>query len=272
MQNKLQDVIDRAKAPVTKSDRFLGSLEALAETLDARASIEQLTDAVAIVAKYAKENKQLSEKRIQGLEPAIRQIVKDSRKEVEADRKAVTRLLDDVRREFENKHKKESAILDAVRNEFMRAVELEGKLIKPDVEEVAKLAASKIEIPDAKLGDELIEDINKAEKGQIKRERIEGLDRIEKLANIKASGGGGITGRDIIQKYDLSPSLNGVAREFNIPANWLILSVTASTFPYTFRGGVDYTFTDQTITFTSEINAASSLAAGQTIEIIYVKN
>lgn len=120
-------------------------------------------------------------------------------------------------------------------------------------------------------GNDLVDEINAPSTTQkISKDRIEGLDEIEKAAR-RPFVGGGITGRDVIQSYDLSPLLDGNTKTFNLPGNWTILSVSGTSFPYTFRRFVDYTFTTQSITFTDQINAADSLAAGQTVEILYVR-
>lgn len=98
----------------------------------------------------------------------------------------------------------------------------------------------------------------------------EELDELRKFKAKTVATGGGITGRDIIKSYDLSPFLDGSTKTFAIPGNWTVLSVSGTSFPFTYRRLVDYTFTPQEITFTSEITAETSLAAGQTIEILYV--
>jgi hypothetical protein len=103
-------------------------------------------------------------------------------------------------------------------------------------------------------------------------EAIEGLrkelDALKKGA--VTGGGGGIVGRDIIKDYDLSAQLDGATKTFNLPAIWNIISVDTSSFPHALRKGVDYTWTPTSITFTSEIDAASTLAAGQTVVLTIV--
>jgi len=78
------------------------------------------------------------------------------------------------------------------------------------------------------------------------------------------------TGSDV-RAYDLSGLLNGVLKTFTIPSNSRVLSVTSSSFPTTFRPTVDYTTTGTTITFTSEVDAGTTLSAGQTLVIVYVE-
>ncbi len=69
--------------------------------------------------------------------------------------------------------------------------------------------------------------------------------------------------------HDLSASLDGVTTTFTLPSNARVLLVIASSFPNIFRPTVDYTTTASSITFTSEINAATTLASGQSIVILY---
>jgi hypothetical protein len=78
-------------------------------------------------------------------------------------------------------------------------------------------------------------------------------------------GGGGRA----VRSYDLSSQLNGVTKTFNLPAMYRIISVHSSSTPFTFRQTTDYTWTTTSITFTSEVNAATTLNTGQSITIIY---
>ncbi len=122
--------------------------------------------------------------------------------------------------------------------------------------------------------EQIVEKINSIplddEDNKIGIEHIEGWEKgLNKLINLHSqsntNNGGGIIGRDIVQDIDLSSQLNGVTKTFNIPATWRIISVDLSSFPYgSCRKGTDYTYTPQTITFTSEIDAATQLASGQT--------
>lgn len=89
-----------------------------------------------------------------------------------------------------------------------------------------------------------------------------------------SSGKGGRLGRGTgnpTKYYDLSSLLDGVTKTFAIPANLRVLDVRSSSAPFAFRQTTDYTYTATSLTFTSEINAASTLKSGQTIYIIYVE-
>jgi len=112
---------------------------------------------------------------------------------------------------------------------------------------------------------------------RLKMEAIKGL--IEKLnemdkKNVKSVyTGGNVGGGKIVRSYDITASLDGVLKTFSLPAFWRIISVHLSSFPNILRETTDYT-TDpsaMTITFTSEIDASTSLATGQTCIIVYAE-
>lgn len=116
---------------------------------------------------------------------------------------------------------------------------------------------------------------------RLDKSAIKGLEDIEKdITNLKnnkgnktiytGTGGSSSGGRNV-QAYDLSSQLNGVLKTFTIPAFWRVISVHSTSFPFVFRPTVDYTTNGSTITFTSEITADTTLAAGQTIIIIYAE-
>ena len=119
-------------------------------------------------------------------------------------------------------------------------------------------------------GQKIVEKINALpieEEYQIDIEHIKGLKKALKEAS--TPGVTAISGRGRIKNYDLSSSLNGVLKTFAIPANWQVITVVSSSFPSALRPVIDYTYTPQTITFTSQIDAASTLATGQTLIIVY---
>jgi len=95
---------------------------------------------------------------------------------------------------------------------------------------------------------------------------IKGIDELVKELVPAGSYTGplGPTGRDIFMDIDLSGQLDGATKTFNIPAVWNIISVHLSSFPHALRKNVDFTYTPTTITFTDQIDAATTLAEGQT--------
>ena len=92
------------------------------------------------------------------------------------------------------------------------------------------------------------------------------MNNIKQLVKKKDSGGGG----DIVKAYDLSSSLNGVTKIFTIPKVRKIISVHLSSVPGILRETTDFTYTSNSITFTAEIQASTSLLTGQTCVIVYV--
>lgn len=106
---------------------------------------------------------------------------------------------------------------------------------------------------------------------------IKGLDelikKVEKLSEAKQTtrfvGGGGGVGKHNTFYYDLSPYLDGTTKTFSLPAAWKVIGVhSGGSAPATFRPTVDFTWSPNSITFTAEIEASTTLAAGQTIMVV----
>lgn len=124
-------------------------------------------------------------------------------------------------------------------------------------------------------GLELLQDEDRLDIKAIK-DLQETLDRLEKKIGTGTdnpiyvpNGGGG--GGHTMFVYDLSSLLDGSAKTFSVPNFWRVISVQSSSFPNAFRPTTDYTTSqpNSTITFTSEITAATTLAVGQTVLITY---
>lgn len=125
-----------------------------------------------------------------------------------------------------------------------------GKDGSPDTgkEIVDKINALEIE-PELQIGVEHIKDLKKF---------------VKKYAPSNQNITAGIIGRDIIKDIDISAQLDGVTKTFNLPAVWNIISVNLSSFPYgSLRKSIDFTYTPTSITFTSQIDASTQLATGQ---------
>ena len=116
---------------------------------------------------------------------------------------------------------------------------------------------------------ELLQDEDKLKIESIKDLRKE----LNELRRLKQTiiGGAGATGGHVVKAYDISPDLNGSTKTFSLPAFWRIISIVSSSFPTAFRLTTDYTVDGSLfqITFTSEIDAGTTLASGQTIIITY---
>lgn len=102
------------------------------------------------------------------------------------------------------------------------------------------------------------------------RDLREELDKLDK--RIKSTGGTVIAhARGAVKAYDLSSQLDGSTKTFNMPTMWRVISVHLSSTPNVLRPTVDYTWTPNTVTFTDQIDAPSSLEAGQTCIIVYAE-
>lgn len=145
-----------------------------------------------------------------------------------------------------------------------------------DTEQVIREVLAAIKLPENIVLDGPEEIRNKLELLQgDERLTIDAIkDLREELEALKKQRGsviqGGIIGRDLIKDYDLSSQLDGVTKTFNLPAVWNIVSVDLSSFPHALRKNIDYTYTQTSITFTSQIDAATSLATGQTCVLTIV--
>lgn len=101
------------------------------------------------------------------------------------------------------------------------------------------------------------------------------LDELSKLIGRARTGGGSVIAysRGQIKLYDLSDKLDGSTKTFALPAFWRVLTVQSTSTPNAFRPTVDYN-TDgnaMSITFTDQIDAASTLSAGQSLTVLYAE-
>lgn len=109
--------------------------------------------------------------------------------------------------------------------------------------------------------------------------KIESIENLRKeLDDLKtlASKKGGATiaySRGAVKLYDLSSKLDGVTKTFSLPTFWRVIDIKSSSFPNAFRPTTDYTVDGSlmTITFTSQVDAASTLATGQTLLVEYAE-
>lgn len=120
-------------------------------------------------------------------------------------------------------------------------------------------------------GEEIIDKVNddKSEK-VIRKEKVEGLSDIEDMARSARAGVSSFSNSgSFVYDYELDSLLDGVTKTFTLPANAKVIMVLGTSFPFRFSKNTDYTYTASTITFTSQITAASTLAAGQGVTILY---
>lgn len=106
--------------------------------------------------------------------------------------------------------------------------------------------------------------------GYLRKELDELKKQIGQAGTMRVIGNAGSGGR-ISYAYDLSPSLDGVTKTFSLPSFWRVIAVFVSSAPFTLQLTTDYTVdgSAKTITFTSQIDAPTVLAVGQTCTILY---
>lgn len=82
--------------------------------------------------------------------------------------------------------------------------------------------------------------------------------------------GGGIATRDIVRSMDISAQLDGVTKTFQTSAMYRVIAILMSSTPAAaVRENIDFTWTDTSVTFTAQVDASTSLAAGQSVIILY---
>lgn len=99
------------------------------------------------------------------------------------------------------------------------------------------------------------------------------LDEIHKVARAQKGGNSIAYSRGQIKLYDLSSLLDGSTTTFPLPAFWRVLTVQSSSFPNALRPTIDYTVDAKvpSISFTTQITAAATLGAGQTVTVLYAE-
>lgn len=147
----------------------------------------------------------------------------------------------------------EQKVIEAVLAQIPPVKELE-----PETPESVRDKLESIEVEENKLAISAIRDLEE----ELKKLR-------KQISEISSRPVGGIASRDIVKNYDISSQLNGVTKTFQTPAMFRVITVMLSSTPSALRENVDYTWTDTTLTFTSEIEASTSLASGQSAIILY---
>lgn len=152
---------------------------------------------------------------------------------------------------------------------FNKILSAEIKSVKKEIpEQIIETPETVREKLEALQGEKRLD--KKAIKGL--QEELETLKKevkeASKTVNITGSVGGG-TRAASVQFHDLSSQLDGVTKTFTLPKFKKIIGVWASSAPWVFRPTVDYTLSGNAITFTSEIEAASILATGQSVIVLY---
>ena len=176
------------------------------------------------------------------------------------------------REEIQNTTNQLSADIDAVASQLHEPFNPDAlwEAISRVQGQIPKLPKPDQSIPRLKEG---IRDLRKRVRDIEKsiKKLVKGVEGIRMQGNVQYVGTGG-TGR-AIRAFDLNDygPLDGSTKTFNIPAVYRIISVHSSSSPHAFVENTDYTWTPTSITFTSEVDAGSTLAAGQTITVIYAE-
>lgn len=191
----------------------------------------------------------------------------------EATRRRAIEAIDGLFNRMRVKERVEGALSEVT----VKVGELERALGQvPTVEKLAEDAAKLI----PPVTPEAIRDKLESIKGEDEKLDIDAIGHLREELNKLKKGTGGVqyvptasSGGGVVKAYDISSQLNGVLKTFTLPAFWRIISVHASSFPSAFRETVDYTSdaSAMTLTFTSEIDAGSTLDTDQTVIVVYAE-
>ncbi len=151
---------------------------------------------------------------------------------------------------------------------FADIYQIVDEIVIPNSDEIEENIEKNLPKHGDKLRDglELLSGDDRLDKKAIKgiEEIEEKMEELSKKIVVNNQPAQSIVGRDIITDIDISESLDGVTKTFDIQAIYNIISVSLSSFPYgSLRKNIDYTFTPTSITFTDEIVADAQLSAGQ---------
>lgn len=259
-------------------------LEGILKTLDLGVSKEELKNILermaAVVLKIEKRNAEV----ITDLQTQHAKLLKDAKEDLSTSEKELKKKVDYLFVQerldaLSTEHKERMDAVKAMLTRLERRIEEikdgdpgapgdkgdPGDDGSPDTPEEIRNKLESISKNEDKLSIDAIRDLREELK------KIYKLLSSNKGGTVYVGGSGGATGGKIVKSYDLSASLDGVTKTFALPAFWRVISVHLSSFPGILRPTTDYTTdgTNMTITFTSEISAASSLASGQSLLIVY---
>ena len=147
----------------------------------------------------------------------------------------------------------EQAIINAV----------QSKIKVPAIEEIEK------DLP--KLGTSIRDSLELLQgDDRLEMSAIKGLD--DKLKEVETASKKGRTSVggliNTVRYYDLSDQLNGVLKEFYVPAHRVAVQLVGTQFPIIYRPGTDFTTANHTLTLTDAVEAP---AFGQSLLFLYVK-
>lgn len=251
----LADFATRVDKKVLKEEDFLKMAKALAESLN-KVKQQLLSDSKEVA------------RVVSALEKRIEKQTNDS----------IAQIKSEANKSFDASMKEQNNTMNFMRDKMRQITkQLDSRdeaVIQNAVDELQSLLPS--------FRDEFLSTPEETKKNL---ESLQGNDRLhidhidgveEKLEEIRESvttnkgTNYGVMGRDFFSDIDISDQLDGSTKTFNIPAVYNILEVSLSSYPHALRKSVDFTYTPTTITFTDEIDAATSLAAGQTCVLTVV--
>lgn len=260
-RQKLKDKLQAIEDAVTRQD-LAKAIEAM---LEFEKNLGKRTEAELTAIKKA-------------VDSAIERIQTLAQKESETSKQEIMDYCDNMMNEMRLTHESMMAECDQKMSEVKDGEDGEDGM---DADEQKVIEAVLAQIPPVKeLEPETPESVrDKLESIEVEENKLaisairnleEELKKLRKqISEISSRPVGGIASRDIVKNYDISSQLNGVTKTFQTPAMFRVITVMLSSTPSALRENVDYTWSDTSLTFTSEIEASTSLASGQSAIILY---
>lgn len=275
MPDKKQDKLEKLKQVLTLVSESLTK--------------EEFINAFKMVLDYVKKIDDRNLKEIEVIKQNLAALgeatIKKSEKDIETAKnealKALQTIISKLEPEFDRQTKLLGERLEDLTtklNDKLAEVDQKVQSVRDgkDADEEAMLLKLENDLP--KLGErirdalELLEGDNRLDKSAIKglEEELKALSK--KVDGQKVVAGGAAKTRII--RIDLSSQLNGVLKTFFLGTHFGIISVDSSSAPFgAFREGEnqDYYESGKNIVFTSNVNAAISLAEGQSLIVKVLK-
>lgn len=257
-----------------------------------RVTTSDFKEIIDVLVQFAKEGRDLTEQEMIKVQNACDRLMSDMEQEHNQHMKEMKAEMQSLKTSLFDKVDTKLSTLDTLKTKLVSTIDEKLGTVKngedgedgisPDPIEVASMVLAEmpdpLDIEDVRNGLEVLPDGEKLEINAI-QDLPKRLDELEnKIKRVSNRGNavissGGVGGR-IVKIHDLSDSLNGSTKTFSLPAFWRVLSVHTSSFPNILRPTIDYTVdgTLMQITFTSEIDASTTLATGQTVIIQYAES
>lgn len=248
--------------------------EAFLKTLDDAASKEETSVLFKKLTDFVKQVKLKLEEAFSTFKGEVNDRIAAIEAKISEASQAVTKRQDEDKETMYSESRTLQRLLDQKEADIRSAIPAPTDLtpLSTRIDEVEKRIPTLPEAPTPEGVRDMLETLEGKERLNVSA--IDGLeDLIDRVATVEKRPTvmqGGIMGRDLFKDIDLSSQLDGVTKTFNLPSVYNIISVNLSSFPHALRKNIDFTYTSNTITFTSEIDAAVSLATGQTCVLTVV--